>query len=168
MVCQIRVVLVLMALTLLAPQSTGAQPRGSRYFPGTGFIVAGAIFTAFNQYGGVPVIGLPISDVMETQCEQHPCMVQWFERTRIEVHHDDGQAYRGRIGADFLAQRGTPWQFGNDTVLNHPTEGPCLGFIEADARPAEGLPGTVTALVSTGPVAQPVGPAHVPGAGGNQ
>jgi Cysteine-rich secretory protein family len=45
-------------------------------------------------------------------CEQHLCTVQWFERSRIEFHHDDNHAYRGRIGVDFLAARGTPWQFG--------------------------------------------------------
>src|SRR5215216_728875 len=97
MVCHMRFVLVLLALTLLAPHATGAQPRGNRYFPETGFIVDGAMLAAFSQYGGVPVIGLPISDAMETQCEQSPCMVQWFERTRIEIPHDDGTAYRGRI-----------------------------------------------------------------------
>jgi uncharacterized protein YkwD len=130
MVGRIPVVLVLLTVSLLAPHATDAQPRGNRYFPETGFIVDGAVLAAFNRFGGVPIIGLPISDAMETMCEQRPCTVQWFERTRIEIHHDDGQAYRGRIGADFLAQRGTPWQFGNDTVQQHAAEAPCLAFRE--------------------------------------
>jgi uncharacterized protein YkwD len=99
-------------LGLLALTVTPARAAGNRYFPETGFIVDVPILAAFDRYGGVPVSGLPISDAMETGCEGHPCTVQWFERSRIEFHYDDGQAYRGRIGADFLAARGTPWQFG--------------------------------------------------------
>jgi Flp pilus assembly protein TadG len=38
----------------------------------------------------------------------------------------------------------------------------------AAARPADGQPGAVTAPESTGPVALPVGPAHLPATGGNQ
>ena len=127
MLRSIWLVLALLTLTVLVPLPAKAQNR-SRYFPETGFIVDGAVLSAFNRYGGVPIIGLPISDAMETICEQSSCTVQWFERTRIEIHHDDGKAYRGRIGADFLAQRGTPWQFGTDDVQQHADEAPCLAF----------------------------------------
>lgn len=104
--------LPLLLLGLLSLTITPARAAGNRYFPETGFIVDGAMLAAFERYGGTPVIGLPISDAMETACESHTCLVQWFERTRLEIHHDDAQAYRGRIGVDFLAARGTSWQFG--------------------------------------------------------
>lgn len=106
-----RRLLILIVLALALPATARAQ-AATRYFPETGFIVGGPVLTAFTRFGGVPVVGLPISDAMETMCEQTPCTVQWFERTRVEVHAD-GQAYRGRIGADFLAARGTPWQPGS-------------------------------------------------------
>lgn len=102
---------------------------GNRYFPETGFVVDVPILPAFERFGAVPIIGLPISSAMETQCEARPCTVQWFERMRLEVHHDDQQAYRGRIGADFLAQRGTPWQFGDGAAQ----EG-CQAFAETGHR----------------------------------
>jgi hypothetical protein len=105
----------LLLLGLLLLTVAPVQAAGSRYFPETGFIVDDPILAAFDRYGGVPVIGLPISGAMETTCEGQACEVQWFERSRIEIHHQDGQAYRGRIGADFLAARGTPWQSGNST-----------------------------------------------------
>jgi uncharacterized protein YkwD len=102
---------ILLTLCLFLMSVPAHAAERSRYFSETGFLVENALLAAFERYGDVPVIGLPISDAMETTCEQHPCTVQWFERSRIEFH-DDGQAYRGRIGADFLAARGTPWQFG--------------------------------------------------------
>jgi hypothetical protein len=106
------IVLVICCIIMLATLPVPTRAAGSRYFSETGFIVEGSLLAAFDRYGGTPVIGLPISDAMETTCESHPCLVQWFERTRLEIHHDDGQAYRGRIGADSLAARGIPWQFG--------------------------------------------------------
>jgi Cysteine-rich secretory protein family len=105
--------LPLLLLGLLALMVTPLHAAGNRYFPETGFIVDGDILAAFDRYGGVPVIGLPISGAMETTCEGQACEVQWFERSRIEIHHQHGQAYRGRIGADFLATRDTPWQSGS-------------------------------------------------------
>jgi uncharacterized protein YkwD len=107
---------VLSVLLLVMPLTTSpAHANGSRYFPETGFVVDSPMLAAFERYGGVSLIGLPISDAMETSCESQSCLVQWFERSRIEIHHDDGQAYRGRIAADFLAARGTPWQFGTES-----------------------------------------------------
>src|SRR5262245_23296562 len=63
------------ALVLLVAPTHAA---GNRYFPETGFIVDAPLLSAFDHYGGVPIIGLPISDAMETTCEGHPCVVQWF------------------------------------------------------------------------------------------
>jgi uncharacterized protein YkwD len=106
---------ILLTLGVLMATLPARAAERSRYFSETGFLVENALLAAFEGYGDVPVIGLPISDAMETTCEQNPCTVQWFERSRIEIHHDDGRAYRGRIGADFLAARGTPWQFGTNS-----------------------------------------------------
>ncbi|NJO82323.1 MAG: CAP domain-containing protein [Blastochloris sp.] len=41
--------------------------------------------------------------------------MQWFERSRVEVLVT-GEIYRGRIGADYLAGRGTPWVFGDGST----------------------------------------------------
>ncbi|MEM8531467.1 MAG: hypothetical protein AAGF95_11520 [Chloroflexota bacterium] len=63
------------------------------------------ILSAYTQFGAVPLLGLPISAAMETDCEGTPCTVQWFERSRVEVLIT-GERYRGRIGADYLSGRG--------------------------------------------------------------
>lgn len=93
-----------------------ARPHASQYFPQTGFIVPEPILGAYTQFGGIPVMGLPISAAMETTCEGGlQCTVQWMERSRVEVLIT-GEIYRGRIGADYLAGRGTPWAFGDGST----------------------------------------------------
>ena len=108
----IGLLIVLIGGTLATVQ---ARPLASQYFPQTGFTIPEPILSAYNQFGGVPLMGLPISAAMETTCEGTPCTVQWMERSRVEVLVT-GEIYRGRIGADYLAGRGTPWAFGDGST----------------------------------------------------
>lgn len=53
----------------------------SRYFEETGHNVGGVFLAFFDKQGGVPILGMPITEVLEEQGNQ----VQYFERARLEV-----------------------------------------------------------------------------------
>lgn len=72
---------------------------GERRFP-TGFAIRGALRAYFEQNGDVPVFGMPISRIEEmTIPGVGPLTVQWFERSRLEIH-EDGTIMRGLVGAE--------------------------------------------------------------------
>jgi len=66
----------------------------TRWFPETSHAVTGLFLTAWQQQGGLAVVGLPKTDVFE---ELNPddgqrYLVQYFERTRMELHFPPGTA----------------------------------------------------------------------------
>jgi hypothetical protein len=74
--------------------------------------IAGRIRTFWEQNGGLPVFGLPITAQQDEQIEGKPLQVQWFERNRLELHPENPRPYDvliGRLGADRLAQQGRDW-----------------------------------------------------------
>ncbi len=54
----------------------------SRYFPETGHSVSGNFLRYWNDFGGLPTFGYPISDVFTRDGKQ----MQYFERVRMELH----------------------------------------------------------------------------------
>jgi tetratricopeptide (TPR) repeat protein len=80
-----------------------------RCFAETGYCIAGAIRTYWEQQGGLAVFGYPITAQREETIEGATLSVQWFERDRLEDHGAAG-VMAGRLGAAMLAQRGTPWE----------------------------------------------------------
>jgi len=99
---------MLMLFTITGTQQGLAQ-TGQRCFEETGYCIAGAIRTYWEQQGGLAVFGYPITEQREETIEGTTLPVQWFERDRLEDHGAQG-VMAGRLGADVLAQRGTPWQ----------------------------------------------------------
>lgn len=102
---------MLVLLTSLLPQHTGAQ-ADQRCFPETGFCIAGRIRAFWEQNGGLPVFGYPITPQQEEAIEGQPFQVQWFERNRLELHPENERPYDvliGRLGADRLEQQGRDW-----------------------------------------------------------
>lgn len=83
-----------------------------RCFPETGFCIAGRMREFWEQQGGLPVFGFPITPQQEELVEGQPRQVQWFERNRLELHPENPRPYDvllGRLGADLLSQHGRDW-----------------------------------------------------------
>lgn len=110
------ILLVFMPVLLLttAPRSN-AQPVSPerRCFDETGHCITGAILSYWEQNGGIPVFGYPITNLQEETIVGDNGVswtgpVQWFERDRLEDHGSEG-VMAGRLGAKILELQGTPW-----------------------------------------------------------
>lgn len=122
--------IVALSLVLIAP---AAAADDQRCFPETGNCIAGKIRTYWEQNGGLPVFGLPITPQQTETIENKSLEVQWFERNRLELHPENAAPYDvllGRLGADRLAQQGRdPFTFPN----SQPQDG-CRFFQETGHR----------------------------------
>lgn len=112
---------------MLFASSLGAIPvhaQGVRCFSETGYCIDGRIREFWEQNGGLPVFGLPKSDVHPENIEGQQVMLQWFERNRLELHPENARpndVLLGRLGADRLAQQGRDWtQFGKVDPNSNP------------------------------------------------
>ena len=59
-------------------------PATSRYFPETGHAVGGGFLAYWNQFGGLPVFGYPLTDAYNAT--DVGLVTQYFERARFEWH----------------------------------------------------------------------------------
>lgn len=108
MLCLLIVMLTAGLLAVAPAQAQGDQ----RCFAETGFCISGRIREYWEQNGGLPVFGFPITPQREERVEGKLLQVQWFERNRLELHPENARPYDvliGRIGADRLAQQGRDW-----------------------------------------------------------
>lgn len=83
-----------------------------RQFPETGQQVCGRLLEYWDQNGGLPVFGYPITAQSAQQVEGRSFQVQTFERNRLELHPENARPYDvllGRLGADSLVARGLDW-----------------------------------------------------------
>jgi hypothetical protein len=109
-----RIALVL-GLTLLAaalPSREAWAQRSQRCFAETGLCIEGRIREFWEQHGGLPVFGLPITPQQEQLVEGQPRQVQQFERNRLELHPHNPRPYDvllGRLGVDRLSGQGRDW-----------------------------------------------------------
>src|SRR5262249_6488851 len=97
------------ALRALAPASGAHAQSGQRCFSETGFCIDGRIREFWEQNGGLPVFGLPVTPQQQETIEGKTLQAQWFERNRLELHPENARPYDvllGRLGADRLGQRG--------------------------------------------------------------
>ena len=87
-----------------APNQRANDEAGSVYFPETGKRVGGSFLAHFNQFGGVPQQGLPISDEFQERSELDGKVrvVQYFERAVFEWNPSNTPPYNV-----LLAQLGT-------------------------------------------------------------
>ena len=110
-----RLLAALLGFVLLgsALPALGARAQaGQRCFGETGLCIAGRIYEFWEQNGGLPVFGLPISPQQEELVEGQPRQVQRFERNRLELHPQNPRPYDvllGRLGVDRLDQQGRSW-----------------------------------------------------------
>ncbi len=101
----------LLTALLLSP-ALPAAAQDQRCFPETGQCISGRIREYWEQNGGLPVFGFPITPQQQELIEGVPLQVQWFERNRLEIHPENARPYDvllGRLGADRLAQQGRDW-----------------------------------------------------------
>jgi hypothetical protein len=103
--------LALAASVFLAPHSAAAAP--ARCFAETGQCISGRFLSYWEQNGGLPVFGFPITPAREEQTPEGRYLVQSFERNRFELHPEKSAPYDvllGRYGAEGLSRRGESWE----------------------------------------------------------
>lgn len=101
----------MLALVLIVP-AYEADAQVQRCFPQTGKCISGNIRTYWENTGGLPVYGYPITDLAtETNADGFTGPTQWFERDRLEDHSAEGIGIlAGRLGAQKLAMENRPWE----------------------------------------------------------
>jgi hypothetical protein len=85
----------------------------ARCFEATGYCISGRIRDYWEQNGGLPVFGFPISEQRITTIEGQSIEAQWFERNRLELHPENQPPYDvllGRLGVDVLEAQGRDWR----------------------------------------------------------
>lgn len=92
------------------PVPTLPTPTGEeiRCFQETGHCIQGSILVYWENNGGLPVFGYPITPVSVETVDGWTGPVQWFQRDRLEDHGLDG-ILAGRLGAALLELQGRPW-----------------------------------------------------------
>lgn len=108
--------------TEMNPRATGLAPVT---FAETGQTVQGRFLEFWQEHGGVPVFGYPLTAQQET-----PQVSQVFERTRFEYHPEHTAPYDvllGHLGVETLQAQGRDWQ--TFATVEDAPEG-CLYFVE--------------------------------------
>ncbi|MDQ3549841.1 MAG: sugar dehydrogenase [Chloroflexota bacterium] len=95
---------------------TGAPaPAGCQYFDETGHYLCDDFRMSWDDNGGLPVFGYPISgELMEHNADLGQMLsTQYFERQRFELHPENaGTPYKvllGRLGVQVLGMQGRDW-----------------------------------------------------------
>ncbi|MDN5272252.1 S8 family peptidase [Chloroflexus sp. MS-CIW-1] len=90
-----------------------APTDGRIYFPETGHTLGGGFRVYWEQNGGLPIFGFPISEEFtEISSDGRPVTVQYFERHRFEWRPENAPPYNvllSRIGDDILRRQGRDW-----------------------------------------------------------
>ncbi len=105
-------IVALLAFLVGSTTPSAAAQTAQRCFPETGRCIAGAIRAYWEENGGLPVFGYPITNLAtETNADGFTGPTQWFERDRLEDHSAEGAGVlAGRLGAQKLAVEGRPWE----------------------------------------------------------
>lgn len=120
--------LALLLITSIPPRQLQAQ-TAQRCFSETGFCIEGRIREFWEQNGGLPVFGYPLSPQQAETIEGKTLQTQWFERNRLELHPEHAAPYDvllGRLSETILEQQGRNWKTFKQTS---PKEG-CRYFEE--------------------------------------
>lgn len=102
----------LVVAALIPITSSYAAPR---CFPETGQCLDGRFREYWDQSGGLPVFGFPITTEQDEPNRDtgQTYRTQWLERNRFELHLENSAPYDvllGRLGDDRLRQQGRDWQ----------------------------------------------------------
>lgn len=94
------------------PAQPTPPPDDARCFDEVPHCISGRIREYWEQNGGLPVFGFPITPQQQEMIEGERYTVQWFERNRLELHPENDPPYDvllGRLGVDVLEQQGRDW-----------------------------------------------------------
>ena len=123
-------VVALLGAGLRAPLEVQAQ-TSRRCFdvPSITNCIEGRFREYWEQNGGLPVFGYPVTAASTERTAEGSFLTQYFERNRFELHPEKARPYDvllGRLGDDVLKRQGRDWRgFGR----SKPIEG-CLFFTE--------------------------------------
>lgn len=90
------------------------QPDTSIYFPETGHNLSGKFYKYWTEHGGLAMHGYPITEpAIELSTNGKEYLVQWFERSRFELHTENsGSEYEvllGMLGKQSSEKKGYPY-----------------------------------------------------------
>jgi len=103
---------LLCGVALLAALFAGALPADAQQrtcFAQTGHCIGGRFAQYWQQNGGLPLFGYPLTD----ELTEDGRTVQYFERQRFELHPENAPPYDvllGLLGEEVLRQQGIEWQ----------------------------------------------------------
>ena len=91
-----------------------ANPNQSdvTFFPETGHTLRGTLRAFWEQNGGLPVFGFPVSEEFSETTAEGTFTVQYFERNRLELHPEKPAPYNvllGRLSDSLLQRQGRNW-----------------------------------------------------------
>jgi hypothetical protein len=110
--CRLVVLLTLSFSLAAACLPAASAQTARRCFAETNLCIEGRIREFWEQNGGLPVFGLPITAQQEENVEGRALQAQVFERNRLELHPENARPYDvllGRLGADGLSRSGRDW-----------------------------------------------------------
>jgi hypothetical protein len=98
-------------IAVLLAASAGAAPPAQterRCFEATGQCIEGRLLAFWERNNGMRAFGMPIASTTELEIDGRPRLVQWFERSRLELHPENPAPYDvllGRLGAEIFSRR---------------------------------------------------------------
>jgi hypothetical protein len=121
----------LVGIGVVVPRVAQAQaaPLCFTNVPGITHCIEGRFREYWEQNGGLPVFGYPITAAGNQTTTEGTFLTQYFERNRFELHPDKARPYDvllGRLGDDRLKQMGRDWT----TLPKGQQTAGCLWFAE--------------------------------------
>src|SRR5688500_11694528 len=110
------VLIVVLSLWLPAAQATpvaAAEPLCFANVPGISDCISGRFLTYWQQNGGLPVFGYPLTPARLEQTPEGTFLTQYFERQRFELHPENAAPYDvllGRLGAEIFERTQGDWR----------------------------------------------------------
>ncbi|NJP06935.1 MAG: S8 family serine peptidase [Chloroflexaceae bacterium] len=99
-------------------------------FAETGQTLEGRFYQFWQQHGGLPVFGYPLTPQHTRDHQANGQMMQQFERARFEYHPQNAAPYDvllGHLGTEALQAQGVDWR--TFSTVDHAPDG-CLFFAE--------------------------------------
>ena len=116
----IRRIVIGLALTILTAgllsQPAGSAAQRSQCFPGIPGIsncISGRFLEYWEQNGGLPVFGYPLTAARQETTPEGTFLTQYFERQRFELHPENAAPYDvllGRLGAELYERTQGDWR----------------------------------------------------------